>query len=317
MARTGTHLFEYARYVNELRGWGKGLRKAVSNWYMTKTESALALQSVKYRQREGWAHADLLRLAHIQAHNQHMGKASGTRNAILSYIVDGWPGVGETPHENETLQIIWAAERAKDADDKELVRLIETYRLPMECIPTDKRSQSVYKALIPSAGITWLIRNLSNLSKTGAIAEGQYSNLNAVCSRLTDAEQIKQGRVHPLFLLTALKTYSGGRSIKGSGEWPVIQKVADALDSAFYLAFDAIVPTEKRYVLGLDVSSSMACGEIAGMPGITPRIRTAAMATNRVERSVATMAFSDQFIPFQVGRTTPHPFWTAGVSVRF
>ena len=304
VARTGTHLFEYARYVNALRGWGKGLRKAVSRWYMEKDEGGLALHAVKYRQREGWAHADMLRLAHIQARNQHLAAATDTRNAIFSYMVDGWPGVGAEPHDNAALQIIWAAERAKTADEKELVHLIQTYRLPMECVPTEKRSKAVYEALIPSAGITWLLRNLSNLSKTGAIAEGQYSNLNAVIARLTDAEQIRRGRVHPLSLLVALNTYRSGRGIRGSGEWPVIPKVVEALDAAFYMAFDAIAPTGMRFVLGLDVSGSMAGGLIAGMPGITPRVGTAAMAmaTNRVENNVATMAFSNKFVPFAVGR---------------
>ncbi len=246
----------------------------------------------------------MLRLAHVQARNQGIAAASDTRNAIFSYMVDSWPGVGIVPHENEALQIIWAAERAKTADEKELVHLIQTYRLPMECVPSEKRSKAVYEALIPSAGMTWLLRNLSNLSKTGAIAEGQYSNLNAVIARLTDGEQIRRGRVHPLSLLVALNTYSSGRGIRGNGEWPVIPKVVEALDAAFYMAFDAIAPTGMRFVLGLDVSGSMAGGLIAGMPGITPRIGTAAMAmaTNRVENNVATMAFSNKFVPFAVGR---------------
>ena len=33
VARTGTHLFTFADYVQQFRGWGRGLRRAVGNWY--------------------------------------------------------------------------------------------------------------------------------------------------------------------------------------------------------------------------------------------------------------------------------------------
>jgi 60 kDa SS-A/Ro ribonucleoprotein len=32
VTRTGTHLFQFAEAVNSLRGWGRGLRRAVVNW---------------------------------------------------------------------------------------------------------------------------------------------------------------------------------------------------------------------------------------------------------------------------------------------
>jgi 60 kDa SS-A/Ro ribonucleoprotein len=76
-----------------------------------------------------------------------------------------------------------------------------------------------------------------------------------------------------------------------------VQDIADALDDAFYLAFDAVVPTGKRWLLGLDVSGSMTWGDIAGMPGITPNIAATAMAmvTARVEKQKAIMGFADSF----------------------
>ena len=64
VARTGTHLFLFAGYVEQFRGWGRGLRRAVAGWYTSKDVDQLAYQLVKYRQREGWSHRDLLRLAH-------------------------------------------------------------------------------------------------------------------------------------------------------------------------------------------------------------------------------------------------------------
>jgi len=51
VARTGTHLFLFARYVEQFRGWGRGLRRAVGSWYLDKTVDDLAYQAVKYRSR--------------------------------------------------------------------------------------------------------------------------------------------------------------------------------------------------------------------------------------------------------------------------
>jgi 60 kDa SS-A/Ro ribonucleoprotein len=64
VARTDTHLFLFTGYVEQFRGWGRGLRRAVADWYLSKPVDAVAYQVVKYRQREGWSHRDLLRLAH-------------------------------------------------------------------------------------------------------------------------------------------------------------------------------------------------------------------------------------------------------------
>lgn len=33
VCRTGTHLFQFAAVVKELRGWGRGIRSAVGGWY--------------------------------------------------------------------------------------------------------------------------------------------------------------------------------------------------------------------------------------------------------------------------------------------
>ncbi|ETW93663.1 MAG: hypothetical protein ETSY1_38215 [Candidatus Entotheonella factor] len=52
----------------------------------------------------------------------------------------------------------------------------------------------------------------------------------------------------------------------------------DALDAAFYATFDNVTPTRKRWVLALDVSASMGWGNIAGVPGLSPRVASAAMA---------------------------------------
>ena len=64
VCRTGTHLFAFARYVEGFRGWGRSLRRGIATWYLDQPPEQLAYQAVKYRQRDGMTHRDLLRLAH-------------------------------------------------------------------------------------------------------------------------------------------------------------------------------------------------------------------------------------------------------------
>jgi 60 kDa SS-A/Ro ribonucleoprotein len=75
--KTGTHLFKFVDSVNQLRGWGRGLRKAIQLWFKTRNSETLALQLVKYKQREGWAMKDLLRLAKPVPENEIQGKLFG------------------------------------------------------------------------------------------------------------------------------------------------------------------------------------------------------------------------------------------------
>ena len=58
-------------------------------------------------------------------------------------------------------------------------------------------------------------------------------------------------------------------------------------------AFGNVEAANKRFVLALDVSGSMGCGNIAGIPGLTPRDASAAMAlvTAATESATEMVAF--------------------------
>ena len=47
-------------------GWGQGMRRAVSEWYLTRDAMDLADCVTRYRGRHGWSHRDILKLAHIK-----------------------------------------------------------------------------------------------------------------------------------------------------------------------------------------------------------------------------------------------------------
>lgn len=299
VARIGTHLFHFAEYVNGMRGWGRGLRAGVAQWYEGQpSASALANQVVKYRQRDGWSHRDLLRLAHPKT-------SDAVRNAIYSWVVDGWESVGEEPHPDAVLRTLWAFERVQRATgEAEVAALVREYELPMEAVPSEKRGKAVWEAVLPHAGLTFLIRNLVNLSRAGILRKGASSEVKAITDRLTDVHQLKRARIHPIQLLSALTVYREGKNTRGGTGWQVVRQVVEALDQAFYLSFGNVESAGGRWVLALDVSGSMGQGQIAGVPGLTPRVASAAMAmvTYKVEPQVEVVAFCDKMTPLSLTR---------------
>lgn len=88
VCRIGTHLFHFAEYVNAMRGWNRGLRNAVGRWYVSRGVDDLAHQAVKYQQRDGWSHGDLLRLAHPVA-------PSPQHDAVFRWMLAGADALGE------------------------------------------------------------------------------------------------------------------------------------------------------------------------------------------------------------------------------
>jgi 60 kDa SS-A/Ro ribonucleoprotein len=190
VARTGTHLFEMVGYADGLRGWGRGLRRAVRGWYEARGAGDLAYQAVKYQARGGWSHRDLLRLSHP--------RFVGAKQEVAHWTVKGWPGVGDEPHPDEALRLLWAFERAKRATAAgEVVALIREHRLPREAVPTCFLTDpAVWEALLADMPTTALIRNLATMTRVGLLVAGSDA-ARTVVERIGEAERLRRARVHP------------------------------------------------------------------------------------------------------------------------
>jgi 60 kDa SS-A/Ro ribonucleoprotein len=295
VCRTSTHLFQFASVSNALRGWGRGLRLAISDWYSKKSVRDLAYQVTKYQERDGWSHRDMLRLAHPKTDDVE-------RNAVYSWAVGKTKSV-EEKLPSDVLAPIYALEAAKVAtDEAEILRLIRDYRLVREAIPTQYlTSANVWEALLAEMPLTAMLRNLATMTRVGLLAHGSEA-VKTVVAELTDPARLKAARVHPLNLLVALKTYESGKSLRGKSEWTPLKAIVNALDQAFYLAFQAIEPTGKRWCLALDVSGSMATGSVCGVEGISPRVASVAMAliTTTTEAKSHVMAFGTEYMPLKI-----------------
>lgn len=310
VCRTGTHLFQFVAAVTEMRGWGRGLKRAVAAWFEQKPTERLAMQVLKYQQRNGWSQRDLLRLSHPHAKNQEQAATfewvrsgagkDGFDGAREVRGPKGSPAVRVYPGNtrDQLPQLLYHYQDLKGLTTAQVGGMIARFGFTREMIPTEHlNSPVVWEALLENQGrgmpMTALVRNLGKMTAVGLLAPFSEAGKRVV-AMLTNPELLKRGRVHPIALLAALKVYEQGHGERGKLSWNPLRGVIDALNEAFYLAFQGVVPTGKNHLLAIDISGSMDSGVIAGMPGITPRIAAAAMAlvTARVEPNCHIIAFT-------------------------
>lgn len=279
VARIGTHLFHFAEYRKQLGcGWGRGMRKAVSAWYNDMEPDRLAYQVLKYQQRDGWSHRDLLRLAHPEP-------ASEEHDKIFGYVTQA-----EWDHNSPAL--IQHFEHAKRSERPDEISILVREGLTREMIPTEFLNEPrVWEALLEKMPMHAMLRNLGKMSSLG-LFRPMTGNEQLIVSNLTSQEAITRSRLHPYSILLALKTYASGSGFRGSLTWTPNKNIVDALDTAFELSFGNIEPAGKRTLIGLDVSGSM--GVSLRDSNLTVREASAAMCmvTARTEEQYHIMGFT-------------------------
>jgi 60 kDa SS-A/Ro ribonucleoprotein len=289
VARTGTHLFHWLQYVTAFRGWGRGMRSAVGRWYADRSPGDVAYQLLKYQSRDGWSHRDALRLAHPTA-------PSPAHQTLFRYATHGFAAVAEP----DTLPLdvrerLGAVQAIRGMTAGDAARVIRDRRLTREMVPTELlRHAVVWDALLDKMPLTALVRNLSVMTRIGLVAPGS-DVARRIAARLGDRDALRRSRVHPMGLLSALRTYAQGRGMRGQGSWTPVAQVVDALDGAFYLSFENAPSTGKRLLLALDVSGSMGA-QVHGMPYVSCREACAAMAL-----VTATAEPAHHFVAFTAG----------------
>jgi 60 kDa SS-A/Ro ribonucleoprotein len=277
VARTSTHLFELTQYFELLGGWNRSKRAAVAFWYTNRTTSKVAYQVVKYRQRNGWTHRDMIRLAHPK----------GIDKAVGSFILGKPEGdfLSSTPAIIRGFKQLQETKTAKDA-----VAVLEEFReLPWETLPTElHKSPEVWKKIFYNGQLHGeaLLRNITRLARMKALDDLRF--LADYVKALTDENMIASTRLHPIRFLNALIVHTEGQVNRrqtdyygyGGGrtkDWTTVPQIVDALNDGFYLAFKHVTPSDKRFFLGVDVSGSMS-GSIGQGLDISAAQAAAAMA---------------------------------------
>jgi 60 kDa SS-A/Ro ribonucleoprotein len=290
--RTGSQLFMLLDFIKQTksRGFGRGLRRAISDWYLRDADK-VAYQAIKYRQRYGFTHRDLLRLSHPKSNDP-------AQQGLFSWITSG--NGDNLPQLVEDFIKLQEAASAKEAANI----LSANPDLPWEAIPTAMlNDKEVWEILISNTmPMTALIRNLPKLTQLGLVGSALKRDMtDTVCRQLTDQQKVIGARLHPLQILNALYTYKGGHSLRGKGSWQPSRPIIKALDEAFYLSFSGLEPTNKKWLIAVDVSGSMSWGNLASS-ALTPREGSAAlaMAQLRVGDKAEVVAFSHGMVPVDI-----------------
>ncbi len=307
VCRTGTHLFDFLTNCKAMgRGWGPAFRSAVSDWYTQRSPLALAKQITKYAQRNGWAHRDVLRLCHAKPNDfvQNMLFAFATQH-------DGWGGClpdDAAWNDYNVHAYLHAVTAVQDPAlrTSDIIQMIQQVGLEREHLPTQRLNEpAIWEALLPNMGLMAMIRNLNKMTSIGMVRPLSAAS-NLICEKLNDADEIKSQRLHPISILIAQRMYKQGYGTLGSLRWTPDQNVVAALESAFYKAFDAVTPTGKRIMCGVDVSGSMGQHRCTGTNLITAREAACLMAMLAVRTEPRTFihAFSNRFMQLPLSKTS-------------
>lgn len=274
VCRTASHLFQWLDYCQQLgKGWGRAMKRVIADWYAARDTDKLAYQAIKYRSRNGFDHKRAIEVAHKGA-----GKDEA-RKALYLWMR------GKDVDASALPVLVQAHLKAMKAGNRDvLMELVAEHKLPWEAIPTEALNDpGVWKAMLPHLGLTALLRNLGNMTACEAIGPMDCAQ---VVDRLGDEKELRKSRIHPFSVLQALAVYRSGHGVRGVKQWSPVAQVVDALDKAFYAAFENVEPTGKRIMLALDVSGSMG-SPLMGSP-LSCREASTAMALVTLAREANT-----------------------------
>ena len=133
VVRTSYHLFQYMDIIKKLkpRGFGTSLNRAIARWYADKSDQDVAYQLVKYRQRAGWTHRDVM--MHGRPKHREVYKFAKPGTTIDLALMD-----------IKAANMIQAADAAiHGTDPVEVAHAVRVGRLPWETVPTQMLNQTV------------------------------------------------------------------------------------------------------------------------------------------------------------------------------
>ncbi len=318
--RTGSHFYEWLNYTKSLRGFGKIVREVGKTWLSREDVKGLAYQLLKYQQRQGFSHRDALRLFHVKPPTEE-------HRQLFEWVVKGWE---ELPTEipSDVLAQIWWYEWLKRNPDKTHEAITKGHLTHEMAAPVGKMDQQAWQLLFKEMPIGAMLRNLGSLTELGVLRTDEGANLERVEAVLNHKEYLRKGRIHPIDVLKALKTYqSGGRLGRSKKTWTPVPRIVDILEKAVELSFEVVKPTGKVFMHAVDVSGSMggliadiglSCCEVA----TTMALVTAKAETNYMIRGFATdfrdlkITEKDSFSS-AVGKATNQNFGGTDASVTY
>lgn len=296
VVRTASHFYEWLNYTKSMRGFGKIVRDVGRAWLAREDVKGLAYQLLKYQQRQGFTNRDVLRLFHLKPPTRD-------HDRLFEWVTRGWDKLpDEAP--SEALTQIWWYEWLK-RHPSQTHRAIAEGRLTHEmAAPVGKMDKQAWQLLFNTMPIGALLRNLGSLTQLDVLRADEPENLQRVQSVLTNPKYLRKGRIHPIDVLKALKTYqSGGAVGRSKKTWKPVPRITDILEQALELSFEVVKPTGKVFLHAVDVSGSMSWNTVSSMGLTCCEIATAmALVTAKAEKNYVIRGFATEFRDLKISR---------------
>lgn len=256
-----THLFMFVNYVKSMRGIGRGLKNAIARWYLSKDQSRVLQQVLKYQNREGLSHRNMILCAHPKTNDKFF-------NSLFKAIIDIDNISKEFTSEMvldwicKTREVNWefypfVKNLGKLENTNDIIAAIKRFGLTRENIPTRfLNDKEIWRALLEKMPYIALVRNINKLTSLGIIDEFS-PDVDVVVEKLTNVSAIKGSKIHPMQLLLAIKVYSRGCGVRGSLSWNPNPRIVRALQNALEISFQNVEKINKNICFSVDYSGSM------------------------------------------------------------
>ncbi|XP_062579109.1 RNA-binding protein RO60-like [Saccostrea cucullata] len=327
ICRIPTQLFRFLDFCKQIsisqlspsKGWGRAHRKAICDWYLSygteeRKLKLLALHITKYCRRYGWKHKSVIRLAHLKVSEENpvlkylvivavKGKKYADSTKFMKKIMK--QGTYQKSFLKEIVDLLSGIETAKSTKDiSQIKKLILKHRLVREQLPTFCLNDiGIWLALARHMPLTAMVRNLGKMSKLELFQVENPTGDNIsfeehlIIAKLKNKELLAKEAVHPFTYMLALNQYKRGENHSGKLQWPVYPQICSALEEGLYLSFNNVKPTEKRFLLALDISKSMEESvNVAGAPTLQALEVAAFMSTLTIktEKNCDAIVFTNE-----------------------
>jgi 60 kDa SS-A/Ro ribonucleoprotein len=300
--RYGTDLLYVMNVWKKLRKSSMGFRKAITRYYenLGKDPERLAKDLLRFKNRNEWKQTDVIRMIRWDGGNE-------TNQSILKYIFKGESDFRES---GKIPKIILGEIAIKEAgDDVKLASgIIEEFGLPRELVPTHFHTQpEIWKSMLPNLKYVALMRNLNHLTRLGVITnDARNADTQYVINTLTNEDEIKRAKVHPLNLLVTMLTYAKGRGVRGDTTWTPIPAVTNALHDALLKSYRYTDKLNINVKIAIDSSGSMFWDSSMTKSGLYAGETAMAMAAWLVKQEdfVSVEFFSNGTVPTGINKST-------------
>ncbi|KAK7082987.1 hypothetical protein SK128_010215 [Halocaridina rubra] len=298
---TSTHLFFLFIQISKMiskksghSGWGRGLRRAVNEWYLSWEPQRLALEVTRHSGAHGWTHRDVIRLAHLKLKDMPLGT-----QVVLHYVFLGlektvkeYTGKDNTSELLALMQILDKDGHPKDGENtwdidqviSKVSKLQEVFgNLTLDDVPSQSlKSAEVWSHMLDKLEGESAVASVNRMSKANLLNTGTENNaLSVKLGERLKHEDISGGCVTPTQVLMALHAYEhptrfvGESGVRRAGKSPrlaakiqvrrstkVNSQVTDALRLLIATSAKSIPKTSQKLAVCVDVRASMGTAHV-------------------------------------------------------